>query len=669
MTKIETDFGFLFNQVDRALTKPIPLNPASWAEKNKMVIPPGSSFENNLYSKDTIRYFEQPLNDLINPEVTRITFIKSSQVGYTFFVMQSICYLCDHEKKDILIAYPVVDLARDFSNLKWNPFINSQSLIRKNYNRRSNVSTKNFGNNFIKIKGIQTSHAFTQISYPVVVFDEMSNISTDSGAGDPIALAVGRTKAFGDKGLVIDGGVLLLEGGILEREFGFSNQCYWYMPCPKCNMFQTFLFRDPDSEIYKYFRYDTDSNDNYIKGSVYIECRNEDCDCRFDEQIRRRMINHKDSYWHEAKTLEQGAQQGHKGYFINALISPLETLDKIAEQHLKAVRSNTPSVRRAFTTDYEARAWKLEELSIDHVDKNIIKTVFEIPKEVVFLTMGIDVQQGESNNNWLAYEVVGWLDAYNSVGIEYGEIHGAIDQPEIWNKLIEIFYKPRYKDINIQADPICCEIGLIDVQGGYYQEVMNAIHRSYQLKNNPFIEYIESPAIYPCKGYSGVGSEKKDLMRYYTLADTMRKVHEFQNEAWSKKVNDLNTFLFKDILYTAMSHKTGWNDDKSRVYGYCRFTDWTNVPFDPLTQKTRECSYHKSAGYDKKYFKGLKSESKVFRLTRTKGYRPVYKQEVKRNEPLDCKVYAYAAARLVRNSIPSDHPLYENICKLWYPDE
>jgi phage terminase large subunit GpA-like protein len=59
----------------------------------------------------------------------------------------------------------------------------------------------------------------------------------------------------------------------------------------------------------------------------------------------------------------------------------------------------------------------------------------------------------------------------------------------------------------------------------------------------------------------------------------------------------------------------------------------------------------------------------VFRLTRTKGYRPVYKQEVKRNEPLDCKVYAYAAARLVRNSIPSDHPLYENICKLWYPDE
>ena len=172
--------------------------------------------------------------------------------------MQSICYLCDHEKKDILIAYPVVDLARDFSNLKWNPFINSQSLIRKNYNRRSNVSTKNFGNNFIKIKGIQTSHAFTQISYPVVVFDEMYNISTDSGAGDPIALAVGRTKAFGDKGLVIDGGVLLLEGGILEREFGFSNQCYWYMPCPKCNMFQTFLFRDPDSEIYKYFRYDTD---------------------------------------------------------------------------------------------------------------------------------------------------------------------------------------------------------------------------------------------------------------------------------------------------------------------------------------------------------------------------------------------------------------------------
>ena len=659
MQKLEIDFSFVAHHIHRSLSKPISLNPADWSELNKMVISPGSSFENNLYSKDTIKYFEQILNDLIDPQVNRITFIKSSQVGYTFFIMQSIIYLCDHEKKNILVAYPVSELARDFSNLKWTPFINSQTLVRKNFTRgRSNVSTKTFGNNFIKIKGAQTSHTFTQVSYPVVIFDEMSNVSTDSGSGDPIQLAVGRTKAFGDRGLVIDGGVLLLEGGILEREFGFSNQCYWYMPCPKCGTFQTFLFRDPDSEIYKYFRYDTDENNNYIKGTVFIDCRNDDCDCRFDEEIRKKMINHKDAYWQETQKLEDGAKIGHKGYFINALISPLETLDKIAEQHLKAVRSNIPSVRRAFTTDYEARAWKLEELSIDHVDQNIIRSVFEIPQDVVFLTMGADVQRGENNENWIAYEVVGWMDAYNSVGIEYGEIRGALDKPEIWDKLIDIFYKPRYKDINIQTNPICCEIGLMDVQGGYYQEVMSALHRAYHLKNNPFINYIDYPAIYPCKGFSGVNSEKKDLMRYFSLNDTMRKIDEYQNEPWSKKVNDLNTFLFKDILYTAMSHKTGWDEAKARVYGYCRFLNWTNSP-----DKNYECSYNK------KYFKGLKSESKVFRLTRTKGYHQVYKQDVKRNEPLDCKVYAYAAARLFRNSIPSNHPLYEQVCKLWYPDE
>ena len=658
MQNLKNEFLFILNHTHRSLSKPISLNPADWSELNKMVIPPGSSFENNLYSKETIRYFEQPLNDLIDSEVTRITFIKSSQVGYTFFIMQSIAYLCDHEKKNILVAYPVVDLARDFSNLKWNPFIDSQSLIRKNYNRRSNVSTKSFGNNFVKIKGANTTHAFTQVSYPVVIFDEMSNVSTDSGSGDPIQLAVGRTKAFGNKGLVIDGGVLLLEGGVLEREFGFSNQSYWYMPCPECNTFQTFLFRDPDSEIYKYFRYDTDENNNYIKGSVFIECRNDDCDCRFDEEIRRQMINHKDAYWHESKTIADGSKNGHKGYFINSLISPLETLDKIAEQHLKAVRSNIPSVRRAFTTDYEARAWKLEELSIDHVDKNIIQSVFEIPKEVTFLTMGADIQKGEANQNWIAYEVVGWSDSYNSYGIEYGELHGALDKPEIWDELIEIFYQPRYKDINIQENPIWCEVGLIDVQGGFYQEVMSALHRSYEIKNNSWIKHINLPAIYPCKGFSGVNSEKKDLMRYFSLNDTMRKVDEFQNEPWSKKVNDLNTFLFKDILYTAMSHKTGWDESNNKVYGYCRFVNWTN-PKD----KNYECPYNK------KYFKGLKSESKVFRLTKTRGYRNVYNQDVKRNEPLDCKVYAYAAARLVRNSITSNHPLYEQVCKLWYPDK
>ena len=658
MSEPKNNLDFIFNVIDRALTKPVSISPSLWAEENKMIIPEGK-YANTPYDKNFIPYLVQPLEDMIDPKVRRITGIKSSQVGWTLMEMLGMAYLCEHEKRNILVGYPTDKLASTFSNLKWNPFIAVQSKIKKHYlQSRSNVSTKWFATNFIHIKSLNTAHAFTQVSYPVIILDEMSNVPLDSGSGDPIALAVGRTKAFGDKGLVIDGGVLLSEGGLLEREFEFSNQQYWYMPCPQCNTFQTFLFRDIDSEIYKYFRYDTDSNGNYIQGTAYIECRNENCECRFDEQIRRNMIRHPQAYWHEAKTLEQGAIEGHKGYFINALISPLETFDKIADQHIKAVRSNIPSVRRAFTTDFEARAWRLEEHSIDHIDKNIIQSVFEIPKEVVFLTMGIDVQQGENNNNWIAYEIVGWMDSYNSVGIEYVELYGALDKPEIWDKLIEIFYKPRYKDINIQANPICCEIGIIDVQGGYYQEVMSAIHRSYELKNNPFIKYIDFPAIYPCKGLSGINSEKKDLMKYFSLNDTMRKTEEFVNEPWFKKVNDLNTSLFKDTLYTAMSHKTGWNEDKSRVYGYCRFLNWTNSQ-----DKSYECSYNK------KYFKGLKSESKVFRLTKTKGYTQGYKQNAKRNEPLDCKVYAYAGARLFRNSIPSNHPLYEQVCKLWYPDE
>ncbi|MGL5955385.1 MAG: terminase gpA endonuclease subunit [Brevinema sp.] len=647
---------FCLEITKKSLSIPVPMNPADWCEQNKMVIPPGSKFENKLYNKKTLPYFEQPLTDIIDDNVKRITLIKSSQVGYTLWIMQALAYLCEYEKQNVLLAYPVAELAREFSNKKWDPFISSQSLLATNYlQSRSNVSTKRFGNRFITIKGVQTSHAFTQISYPVVFFDEMSNISPDSGSGDPIALAVGRTKAFGNKGLVIDGGVLLQEGGILEREFELSNQCYWNMPCPKCGTFQPFLFRDIDSEVYKYFRYELDKQGNYIKGTAYIQCVNEACECQFDEKIRIEMIHHPEAYWKETKTKDQGAMEGHNGYFFNALMSPLETMDKIATQHLLATKSNSALVRKAFTTDYEARSWKLSEFSIEHINQNVISSVYEIPEEVVFLTMGIDVQRGENNQNWLAYEIRGWGENYNSWGIEYHEIYGQINDVNTWINLLIRFYMPRYKNPNLSTVPLCCEIGCIDINGGFEQEVLSAIHRAYKIVIDHKVININMPPIFPTKGFTGVNLERP-LMKYWTIYDTIKNDNPIVNEQWIKSTNVINTFLFKDILFEAMSHKTGFDRDKNRVYGFMRFVEWTNP--------SREYEF----SYNKKYFNGLKSESKIFRLTKTKGWQESYEKNTKRNEPLDVMVLNFVAARLFRNSIPNNHPFFEQVCKLWYPD-
>ena len=163
------------------------------------------------------------------------------------------------------------------------------------------------------------------------------------------------------------------------------------------------------------------------------------------------------------------------------------------------------------------------------------------------------------------------------------------------------------------------------------------------------MDYIEYPELYPIRGAGGKSSSTVDLLQYWNYVDatTFKESDKIINEAWWKKVNRLNTFQLKEQLFNDLAipvnHK---NKDK---FGLTRFVQWDGYTGD--------------YGFNQSYFKGIKSEAKVYKIT-AKGSNSKYTKTRERNEPVDTSAYSRAAYIFFIRSVSSDHPKYDRIVNL-----
>lgn len=671
--KDKTPFDCLMENFLASFVIPFSRLPSQWAEQSGIIAPPESPIADMKFNPSYVPYFDQIYRDAINKDIKFIIGVKAAQVGWTFFQNLLTLYYTSHEKKNVFIGYPTDRMAEKYSKNKLRPFIMAQAFNRNSplnvlYDpKRSSKFTEYIGNNTINITGANKTTSFTMLSAPIVMLDEMSNIPKNVGGemGDPVSLAVGRTKVFGNQAKIIIGGTLILEDGILEREFSESEQNYWHMPCPQCGFMQPLLFRDINDDAFKYLKYEMDDDGIAIKGTERILCKKPDCGHLINDYERLAMIRHRDARW---IPLHKKESTNKRGYFINSLMSPFETLEAIAEAHSRAVASNNIEMMRAFVNDYEARSWKYSDYDLGNIHRNVVSSEFEIPKEVCFLTMAVDVQRGKDNDNYLEFEIEGWSRGMQRWGIHTGKIYGDLRGQDVWQELMKEYYRPRYKDPNIDPMPFVVEVGMIDVQGTdendnpFYPEIMDAIHSQYDIYYPELAISWEgvTPELYPIRGLSGAGANSPQL-KYWSPEEVERNAYEeTQNTNWFRKENRLNTNKLKEQVYNDLSFPKAFKPNGDVMPGYFRFVRWLH---------RKDAQGNHEFNYNKEYFKGLKSESRFFKIGKRGGVRAVYKKTGrKRNEPLDLKVYNLAAAMFFRKSFSEDHPRNRLITSVFFSD-
>lgn len=314
-----------------------------------------------------------------------------------------------------------------------------------------------------------------------------------------------------------------------------------------------------------------------------VHYRCEHCEGRIEERDRPEMLA-------AAEWRPDNPGHRHRGYQLSGLCSPWAHWRELAEEWVKAKANRDQKGLQGFINLRLGEPWSEslgDTVNAEQLEANRSDYAAEVPAEAVVLTAGVDTQ-----DNRLEVEIVGWGIGRQSWGIEYHVIPGDPDLPETWEALDAFLARGWTRADGTRLIPlrVCVDTGGHRTMAVYkYAKRHEASGRIYAIKGRPGanLAMLGKPTV----------------------------------------TNRLAVTLFpvgvdgaKDVLFARLGMKEPGP-------GYCHF------PRDPST------------GYDTEYFKGLCSERKK---AKTRAGRTVLEwiQTYKRNEPLDCRVYAMAALEI-----------------------
>ena len=223
-----------------------------------------------------------------------------------------------------------------------------------------------------------------------------------------------------------------------------------------------------------------------------------------------------------------------------------------------------------------------------------------IPFGGLFLTAGVDIQKDR-----IECEVVAWGRQKQSWSVEYFVLDGDTAKPEVWKKLQNVLFKdyPHESGITLPIRVMC-------VDSGYATQDVYSFVKDYSqaVWGGSGARASQPHTVVAIKGQS----RDTAMILSTSKADTKKK---------GLKVWNVSGPVIKTELYRWLRmQRTG--EDASQ-FGRCHFPQ-----------------------YAEEYFKQLTAERQVVRITN--GYpKPVWEKDpTRRNEALDCRVYARAAAAI-----------------------
>jgi len=571
--------------------KPDPLLTISeWADKYRFLSSKSSS-EPGRWRTSRTPYLKE-IMDCLSPssDVQRIVFMKGTQVGGTECGNNWIGYVIHQAPAPMMSVSPTVELAKRTSKQRLDPLIEEskelRALIQPKRSRDSGntILSKEFPGGVLIMTGANSAVGLRSMPACYLFLDEVDGYPPDvEGEGSPVLLAEKRADTFARRKIMLVSTPKIKGISCIEREFNESDMRYYFVPCPECGGMQRLVFENLTW---------TDTNE------VSYVC--EHCGCLIEEHHKTKMFA--DGEWRS--TSESSKKTA--GFHLSALYSPVgwKSWSKIAEEYEEAKKY--PDLMKGFVNTVLGEAYEEEAESPDWnrlYERRESYRIGEVPDGVMFLTSGVDIQKDR-----IELEVVGWGRNKESWSIDYRVLDGDTARKEVWEDLAEIVEKD-FRCANGDTMPL----RVMCVDSGYAtQDVYSWVRKYKQALWSP----AGASARYPRTVVAIKGQDKNTaLLLGVSKVDTVNKKRGL-------KVWGIGTHLAKGELYRWLKLDSPV-DDEEYPYGFCHFPE-----------------------YKDEFFKQLTAEKLVTKIV--KGYpKQIWiKDGQQRNEALDCRVYARAAASI-----------------------
>ncbi|WP_314408900.1 terminase gpA endonuclease subunit [Pseudomonas kuykendallii] len=239
----------------QALYKEPPLTAVEWADKH-FYMSAESSYNEGKWTTDPFQV--AILNAMGNDLIAVVNFVKSARIGYTKLLLANVGYKIQHKRRNVMMWSPTDPDAEDISKSHVNGLIRDVPVIRElapwidRKHSDNTLGQKIFANRrTLWIRGGKASRNYREKSADEVIYDELSNFDANiEGEGDPVTL--------GDKRLdgavypkSIRGSTPKLAGTcqVTKAADESPHRLRFHVACPHCHQEQTLKWGGKDCEF------------------------------------------------------------------------------------------------------------------------------------------------------------------------------------------------------------------------------------------------------------------------------------------------------------------------------------------------------------------------------------------------------------------------------------
>ena len=572
--------GIRLREYNRGLKPDSVLLVSDWADENRVLSQIASS-EPGKFRTERTPYLRE-IMDALSPfsSYEKVVFMKGAQIGGTEAGNNWIGYIIDQAPGPMLVVQPTVEMGKRWSKGRLVPLINDTACLRD------------------KVKDPRSR-------------DSGNTVQSKEFAGGQVVIT-GANSAVGLRSMPVrylfcdevdayppdadsEGDPLTLA---IQRTSTFARRKIFIVSTPTIKGLSRIEkeFNETDQRYFfvpcpfcgefQTLKWENLHYDQEHSKSFYAcEC----CKRNIEEHHKTDML--RQGEWRA--TCEEKASEKVIGFHLSSLYSPVGWMSWDTCIKNYEIAKNDEQLLKAWTNTTLGLTWEEKGEAPDWgilFDRREKYQIGIVPKGGYVLTAGVDVQ-----NDRLEIEIVAWGKNRESWSVDYRVIYGSPTTKEPWEKLTEILNEEFESE-----DGVFRKINMLAIDTGFSTQEVYAWVRSQSIHNVMAVKGTDNSLV---------------PLNAPTKVDVNIRGKKITNGVRLWKVG---VSILKSELYGWM--KKTRNEDGSIPYGYMHFPE-----------------------YNTEYFKQLTAEQLVTKIV--KGYPKREWQKTRdRNEALDCRIYARAAA-------------------------
>lgn len=392
------DMALIGKESFRTFLRPPPrLSCADWSDQYREI---AKGPEKGRWRTDRTPYLREPM-DCTDPEhpCQKVVMQFATQLGKTEVEYNALLKRIHLQPVDMMMVQPTLNDAKDHSRQRFTPTARLIPEVEKRLppprsrDEQNTWQTKEIrGGATLFFAGANSARSLASKPLGFVVCDEIDGYPLDvDGEGDPLGLVWERMSNFPTRKLVMCSTPTLRDVSRIEAEYLASDRRRYFVPCPDCSGTQVLEWGSDKEYGLKWLK--TEAGVARPDTAVYV-CKH--CGAAIEER-------HKPVMLHEGRWIAENpdAQRGLvAGFHLSKLYSPLgwKSWAMLVEDWTKAqeaARSGDVSRLKTFVNTSLAETW--EDQGDRASDHELKKRAEDIPLRQVtwghfVMTAGVDVQ-------------------------------------------------------------------------------------------------------------------------------------------------------------------------------------------------------------------------------------------------------------------------------------